>query len=300
MGASFLKKVGTLAAMLLAAWVISIYRQVPHRKAPFAKAVQKAERLRMEKASGRVSFVKQKGAWSVELSSGVYAPVDEMPWKSLLSSLSALTLEDEISDRADRASEFEVDAASGMRLVLEDAQGNVLADGIFGKQASDYVHLYYRPSQAVNVYMARGLYRGELGQVDPQAWRSRELVSIPEPQIKRVRIESKGRPTDLVRVSTSSWTSNGKPVQAELVYGLLAKLARLRADSFVDVSLYPAITYASLTYARVMIEGEQSSAEVRIGPLDKKTPRYPLSSGQENGIAWLSQATTDSILKFNP
>ena len=59
------------------------------------------------------------------------------------------------------------------------------------------------------------------------------------------------------------------------------------------------MTFESLTFARLVIKTEKAQTEVRIGPLDKKAARYPLSTSKENGVAWLSQSTVDSLLKNN-
>ena len=42
-----------------------------------------------------------------------------------------------ISERADRAGDYDVNAASGVRVIVQDSKGAALADGVFGKQAAD-------------------------------------------------------------------------------------------------------------------------------------------------------------------
>ncbi len=298
MSFSFLKKVAALLIVLGVLWAVYMYQQVPHPLAPYAKAMEQAQIIRIERTAGKVKFAKRAEGWVVELSQGSDAPVDDLPWDSLLSSLKQFVVEDEISDRADRASEFEVDSASGTRVVVEDKHGKVLADGVFGKPASDYIHIFFKPWAENSISMGRGLYPSELGSSDPYAWRRKDLINIPEAEIKRVRIKVKTKETHLVRLSTASWTSNGTPIAESDIYPLLGKLSHLRADGFADPAKFPGLTFESLNYASLMIEGEKTSCELRIGPLDIKALRYPLSTGPANGIAWLSQATVDSLLKF--
>ncbi len=106
--------------------------------------------------------------------SGTPYLAEESQVKSLISGLKDVQIEDEISDRADRASDYEVNAESGTRVDFLDAKGTKLAEGIFGKQAPDYSHIYFRYPDKPNVYLARGLFRGELGQPDPDSWRKKE------------------------------------------------------------------------------------------------------------------------------
>jgi hypothetical protein len=296
MSHSLLKKLGFFCGILVLLGGLYFYRQVPQTKSPFHKAIPEASRMKIERAGKSVEFAKVGNDWKVKLGSGELAMADETQFPALLSSLKNVQVEDEISDRADRASDFEVDASSGSRVTFWDAKNKALADGIFGKQAADYLHIFYRPADQPNVFLARGVYRGELGVMDPLAWRSRQLINIPEPEIKGFTIEKKGAKTEYVRVSTESWTANGKAVPAEDAHRLIGTIAHLRADSHVTSLDLPAPTYENLTFARIAVVGEKSQAEIRIGPLDKKTPRYPLSSGPENGITWLSQATVDSLL----
>lgn len=300
MSSAFLKKLGFLAGFLVIVWGLFLLRQIPPSRAPYAKALGAAARLTLEREGQSVQFSKQGGSWTVTLADGSSAPIDDAPFSALLKSLEEVALEEVISTRPDGAAEYEVNAASGTQVTVSDTHGKTLVSGIFGKQASDYRHIFYQPAGSPEVYLALGIYRGELGTADPLAWRSRQLINIPEPDIQDILIERRGASRHYVRVSTDTWNLNGKPTAAEGVNRLIGTLAHLRADSFVTPQDDPRITFESLTQARLVVKSGKAQVEIRIGALDSKTPRYPMSSGKPNGIVWLSQATTDSLLEFKP
>ena len=82
--------------------------------------------------------------------------------------LAAMTVEDVISES--QASLFEVTDSSGTRAMLVGSNGKPIADGIFGKQAPDFNHIYCRYADNPTVYLASGLYRGELMPGNPSDW----------------------------------------------------------------------------------------------------------------------------------
>src|SRR5207302_2837560 len=99
MSVSLLKKLAGVAGVLVVLWIVFLYRQVPHEKAPFAKAADSAEQFLIVGGSQKAQLAKQGGKWKVFLNGGASVPAHEEPVKTLLSSLKSLQLEDEISDR---------------------------------------------------------------------------------------------------------------------------------------------------------------------------------------------------------
>jgi hypothetical protein len=301
---SVLKKLGIATAVLLAVWLLYLYRQVPHEQSPFEKACAKAERIILEQGPQKVELRKESGPPEARLAKGGHWEVgsgpsyaaDESSVATLISGLKGILIDDEISDRADRAAEYEVNLESGTVVRLLDGKGTQLAEGIIGKQAPDFSHIYFRYPEKPNVYLARGLFRGDLGHVEVNYWRSRQLINIPETKIQSILIEGKGFKSELVRVSTDAWTLNGKAIDPTPVNSLVGTLAHLRADDFVDSAAFPALTYDSLTYAGVMIKGADASADLRIGAQDSKSKRYPVSVGRDQGLAWLSESSVNAIL----
>jgi len=295
MSSALLKKLGFVTALLLVAWIVYLYRQVPHERSPFEKASVKAERIVLEQGLKKVELRKESGHWKA--GPGPFYAADESSVATLVSGLKGLQIDDEISDRADRAAEYDVNPGSGTLVRLLDGKGTRLAEGVIGKQAPDFSHIYFRYPDKPNVYLARGLFRGDLGHVELNYWRSRQLIDIPETKIQSIMIEGKGLKTELVRVSTDAWTLNGKPVEPGPVNALVGTLAHLRADDFVDPALNPGLTYEGLTYAHVQVKSPEASADLRIGAQDSKSKRYPVSTGKADGLAWIPEFSAKAILQ---
>jgi hypothetical protein len=291
-----LKRLAIVGSALLLIWLIRLQRQVPHPQTPFSKATDFADQVVLEQGPKKIELKRLTGQWKVGRVGGPYFPADEENRKRLMSSLSSLRLENEISGRADRAPDFVVDAASGTIVRLANAKGEKLAEGIFGKQAPDFTHIYFRFPDRPNVSLAAGLLRGDLGSMDVNYWRSRQVFSTAENQIQEIQIEGRGFQTDLVRKATDSWTLDGKEVEPIQVNTLVGTLAHFRAEDFVDPVAYPKITAENLRYARVHVRGTASEAGLRIGVQDPKTKRYP-ASADDIGLVWLPEYSVQSILQ---
>jgi len=296
MSTSILKKLSAAAGVLVLFFIVYLYRQVPRSQAPFADAEARMERIILAHGAKRVELRKQGNAWKVA-SDGGYFPAEDSQISTLLSGLKAIKIEDEISNRADRAAEYEVTAESGTQVQLFGANETKLAEGLFGKQAPDFAHIYFRYPDKPNVYLASGMIRGELGGIDVNAWRNHQLLDIPETKIQAITIEGEGFTTELVRTSTNVWTMNGKVIDTGLLNALVGTLAHLHVNAFVDPAAYPALSYEGLAYARVTVKGADSSVELRIGALDVKSQQHPVSIGKDNGLAWLPKSIVNSLLQ---
>ncbi len=218
--------------LLTALIVAHLYFQVPHRKMPYAKAIDQASRITLTQGGAGIELQRNGKDWTVQASSSPAYPVDADRLRTLLSGLPELQLEDIIADRADRAPDFEVDAASGTRVTLYGSNHAALADGIVGKQAPDFNHIYFRFPDQSNVYLARGLIRGELGGAALPEWRSKDIVTTAEPDFRRIQIQKGGTPFTLER-SSNTWMLEGRTINPAPVYTLTGALAHLKADSFI-------------------------------------------------------------------
>jgi len=296
MSTALLKKMFLLTGLLLVVLLVYYYRQVPHFQVPFAKAAGSVERILLEQGPKKIELHKEGKLWQVFSPTSAHYPADENAVKTFISTLKDVQIEDQISDRADRASEYEVNSESGTRVCFMDASGTKLAEGIFGKQAPDVAHLYFRYPDKPNVYLARGLIRGELGQPELNSWRSRQLIDLPETGIQEVLIQGKGFATDLVRKGTDTWTLNGKVLEPAPVYQLLGALGHLSADEFVTPSTAPVFTYDSLQYAKIAIKTADRTVELHIGPEWVQQQKYPAAVSAEGGVAWLYELHVKPLL----
>jgi hypothetical protein len=297
MALNSLKKLCFAAGVLLFVWVIYVFRQVPHEKKPFAKAADKTDQIIISQGSRALTLRRESGQWKVGLAGAPTYAADAELVKPLLTSLGGLQVEDEITDRTDRASDYDVTVDSGIRVRLLDAKQTSLGEGIFGKQAPDFAHIYFRYPDKPDVYLARGLIRGDLGRIEPNYWRSRQLIDIPETKIEAIMIEGKGFKTDLVRTGTDTWTLNGQSADSGFVNALIGTFSHSHLDDFIDPAAYPNLTFDGLAYAHINISATGTAVDLRIGSQDPKTKRYPASIGKVQGMVWLSQGTLDSLLK---
>ncbi len=282
---------------LVAVSVLFLYLQTPSHNTPFADATSKAEKIVFEQGGAKVELDKQGKDWQVRTDQGGFYPAERDKIHTLLTALPEVQIEDEITTHSERAADYEVNAASGMRVTLLNAKGTPLADGIFGKQAPDFTHIYFRFTDKPAVYLARNLIRGELGGgATVSAWRSRDLVSIPEAQIQTISIENKGSKLDLVR-SSDTWTRNGEKVDPAPVFALVGALSHLRADDFVETQSSDSLTYGSLDFGQIQLTSPDTTVTLHIGKPDKARHRFPVSISKEAGLAWVSESQMNLLLK---
>lgn len=259
----------TACAVLLGLVLLLARRQLPVSKTPFAQA-REATQIVLKEGDREILLKKEDQKWKVapSASSPALYPVDEPKIKAFTDSLSAVEVEDVIGDRADRAAEFEVDTAKGIRVLLSNAVKTSLGDGIFGKQAPDFTHLYFRYPDRPLVYLARGLIRGDL-QVSLNAWRSHDVVPYAEAEMQSITFEKLGSKIQLNR-SSETWKVNGKPANAQKVYGLVGTLAHLQADTFPE-AFGGDISGPVLT---ITIRAATGQVILRIGSIGSKDPMH--------------------------
>lgn len=295
MTSSILKKLALATALLVAVWIVYVYRQVPHEEAPFAKVAKKVERIVLEQGGMTAELRQEAGSWKAGHSTGAFYAADGNLVQALVAGLQNLQLDAEMSTRADRAADYDLTLDSGMVVRLQDATGLKMAEGLFGKQAPDMAHIYFRYLDKPNVYIGRGVIRGDLGRAAVAYWRSRRLIDIPEAKFQSITTEGPGFKTELVRTSTDVWTMNGKVVETGLVDALVGTLAHLNVSEFVDPALFPQLTYESLTQARVLVKSAAASVELRIGAEDAKSKQFPVSVSPASGVAWLPESLIHSL-----
>jgi hypothetical protein len=284
-----------LCVLLLALALLMFYHQVPHPKTPYAKAVDKADVILVQRGPDKVELDLQTKEWRVKNPQGGSFAIDSDKIKTLLSSLRNLQVDDEISDRADRATDYDVTEASATGVTLL-SKSTTLAEGFFGKQAPDYTHIYFRFPNKPTVYLARGVILGDLGGSHINDWRNRSLLEIPDAQIQSIRIEGKGYNSDLMR-SSDTWTLNGQKIDPGPVYAMVGALAHLHVADFVDPATPPLITYESLKTAVVHVASDHTQVDLHFGAQDKQTHRYPVALSKDAGIAWIEEAQAMTILR---
>ena len=287
---TLIKALAAATILLLAAWLWILRRQVPMRQAPFPQVASKTSRIEWSLGPLKLSLVKDHDAWKVsEAAEGPLWAADDDHVKTLLSALENLQLEDVISERSDRTEEFEL-GVQAVHIRLLDAASKPIGEGFFGKQSSDHTHLYFQASAKGPIWLARGVYRAELGAADVSSWRDVSLVPLKEPDIRRVTITIGKTVTDIQQTSPT-WKVNEKPADSDRVNTLIGALAHLRASGFVNPGTHP----FALDSAQITIEGG-TRVMLRFGPHDVKGKRYTVSSDANPGVATLDEGKATAVL----
>lgn len=152
-----------------------------HGKKPYAHSA-KAARLSLTFGAQHVELKKNGNEWMVETSSGS-RPAEPSRVENTLSLLAGVDIGHVLSESPETAALFEVNEAGGTRVTMTNASGKIVADGIFGKQSPDFSHFYFRYPNRPAVYLATGLFRGELTPGHPEDWLKVAVStsSIPKP-----------------------------------------------------------------------------------------------------------------------
>lgn len=298
MSARLLKYLGVVALLLAVAWGFYLHSQVPQSAMPFAKSADQAVVLSLQQGDATAQLKKEGSNWRVGEANGRSYPADQERVKALLSSLKEFRVEDMISDRADRAMEFHVTQASGTWVRFLAASNQVLAEGMFGQQAPDDQHVYFKYMDSPRIYLARGVIVSDFGAALVREWRSRTLFELPEASVTAVTVQGKGFKTALLR-SSDTWTMNGKRIESGPANSLVGALAHIRVQEYADVAQHPELAYDRLNAASVHVESATSRVDIRFGPLDAQRHAYPMSIGNELGTAWIGEAAGNAIL-LNP
>lgn len=282
----FLVGLGGVALVLGGLWLVYMYRQVPHRQKPFANAMSKAGEIVIREPSGVLQLKKVAGSWKVVGFSDQVYPADNNKVGNLTSALISAALEDVISDNPASYPDFETTKDSGTHVSVNDSNGRILASGLFGKQSPDFTHLYFRYPDRPEVYLLRGVIRGEIGPVNVKAWRDADLLSVPETDVRFLQIQNPSGTLSLEH-SSETWTSGGRVIDPAPIYTLLGVLGHLKADDWVEPST-ASIRMEALTFASVTLKTDKATSSLKIGPLDKKSNRYPVAASAEAGVAWVA------------
>jgi len=274
-------------------WLFSQYRLVTQTQQPFKNQAEKAQTIKLAQAQRTIVLQRHTDRWQVgAVASGPFYRADSERVRTLLAGLSSTQLENVISEQAERHADFELDPAQAIGVTLENSHAAVLARGLYGKQASDYLHLYFRFPEKPQVWLARGVIRGELGGMDLSMWRDRSLVLLAEPEITSVEILGKGYATALI-LSSTTWLVGGKLADSQKVNTLIGALAHLQAADWADIAS-PGISKA--VAATVVIKSSSTAVTLRISAVELKRQQAVVVYSENEGAAWVDAARLKAIL----
>jgi len=286
------------AVGLLLLGVLSLFLwHLPKPKMPFQGKTAKAEQIHLSQGGQQLILEKKNAHWTAILAGGTPVKSDETKIQIFLDGLESVEVEEIISDRVDRYSDYQVDDASGTHIVLMGTNQHILSEGIFGKPAPDYFHLYFRYPDRPSVHLATGMLRAELGHVNLSEWRSRRIVDIADSQkIQAITIEAPGFKTKLVSLSSVAWTCNGQPADIAYVTILKEQIMRLAAQDFVDLKQYPELAREKLLFAHLDVQTGPETYHIYLGKPNSEK-QTPVATNADDTMYWINQVQVNSLLK---
>lgn len=295
---SRLNRILTGSAAVLAVGLLSyLFFQTPRHSFPYGSAVDRADQVVLKIGVSQVRLQRDGTSWKVDTGPGsAGVRVQDSRVKSLLETLRTARLEDEISDQASRAADFELNPESGTQITLLNRAGSSLADGLFGKQASDFTHIYFKFPNRPSIYLMQGVIRGDLGGTDMKAWQNKDLLTFPGSDIDAVLIETPKSRVYLVHKASDTWLCNDRPTLTALAETVTSALGDLSADDFVDTAQDPGLAVDKLTYAKITIQTHTAqSYELHFGAKDSETNRYPVALGVGPQVYWLNERKAEPL-----
>jgi len=296
--AKFLKTLLLISGVLVFILVVTVIRRFSiHTTAPFASVIDKTDKITVRVSTNTLDLSRDGGGWDVSQSTFGSFKTDAEKMKTLLNGLKNLQIDDVISEHGTPASDFEMNPESATVIMAYGKDHAVLAGGVFGKQADDFNHIYFRYPDKPAIYLAHGLIRGELGEPELNSWRDRTLLTFGEDQVVMLVIHGPGFKTALAR-SSDTWSVNGKIVDPAPVWGILGLLAHLNADGFVDPVAHPEWTADKLTYATVTLQLKDGTVHtLHIGRPDPASKHTLVTVDKDPTVFGITENAVKGILR---
>ncbi|MBI4062982.1 MAG: DUF4340 domain-containing protein [Elusimicrobia bacterium] len=202
--------------------------------------IQDARHLERDLAEIRVArfpfgesvLAKQGDSWRL-ISPSDY-PADQTSVKEMMDALKSASLEEKISQNADRLADFELDAARAIALSLKNKKGELILNGRIGKQVlGSWDRSYFSFAGSSAVYIAKGLPRYQFDK-RPDELRSRLVFAAPGESLTALTLEVAPRkPIRLVKTG-DSWKIAAKTVKEDKANEIFGIFSFLEANEFAD------------------------------------------------------------------
>lgn len=273
-----------LGILVIITAIYIFIQRAPETKKPFANT----EITRIEVKSKDTLSVLEKVGETWKLVEPIDFPVDTSLFYPFLRKLKDLEIDEVVSKREAKHSDFEVDT-KGVELKIHwDNRSKTL---IVGKMAGDFMHWYLRFPPASETYLSKGLSRFLIDK-RPNDWRDHTIFSFNSQDVTELHLEGK----KLVRNDTL-WMMGKKIVEDKKVKPILDVLFNLRADGFsteeFETKFEVKIIFKS------SIDSEKSVEEKTLYIGEKKDNNYLVSIKGTPTIFLLSAWKVDRIKNFD-
>lgn len=232
---------GGVLVVLLAVFVakqISMQSGTPQRESLLSVDPEHVTKLKITAAGEVTALERRDGRW--HLTVPVDYPADERLVESTLKAATTLKGKGLATSSPDKAEQFEVDPAHGVRVALYlTSDGKPAAQYTVGKLAPGFADTFVMIGDGPEVYQVEGALRYQLVRT-ATAWRDKTVLNFDPSAVERVVFA--GPATAAVERDGEGWhwakTGTGGAPEGDLsagaVNGLLTYLGALTAHDFVD------------------------------------------------------------------
>lgn len=184
--------------------------------------------------SHRVTLAKRGAEWRVE--APIIDRADQTSAATFIGQVTMLRSRSIVSTNPEKRGLFNVDSTGTMVTVTGTATPPVAI--IIGKMGASYAETYVRLMESDEVHVV-GASLTFVGTRGVNGWRDKAIVQVPREEIRSVTYHY-GDTTFTLAFQDSLWVVGGAPADDDLVRALVASLADVQADEFVEPAPSPA------------------------------------------------------------
>lgn len=183
-----------------------------------------------------VRLNKEGDSWLVATADNY--PAEQESVEKMLDKFAELKSKLTASKSVAKHSQFEVDAVSGISVMLMGkSDEDVLAHLFVGKMGSDYTTTYIRKAEQDAVLLADG-YLKSLFDKGERGWRDRKIFDFDTSQVQRLTLTSQDKETIAIESQgDGSWQiieQEVSPGKKDAVDKIISDISKLSADSFAE------------------------------------------------------------------
>ena len=273
-----------LGILVIITAIYTFIQRAPKVEKPFANT----EFIRIEVKSKDTLSVLEKVGETWKLVEPIEFPVDTSLFYPFLRKLKDLEIDEIVSKREEKHSDFEVDT-KGVELKIH--WGNRSKTLIVGKMAGDFIHWYLRFPPASETYLSKGLSKFLIDK-RPNDWRDHTIFSFNSQDVTELHLGNK----KIVR-SDTLWMMDKKIIEDKKVKPILDVLSNLRADGFSTEEFETKFEVKMIFKSSIDSEEPLEEKVLYIG--EKKDNNYFVSIQGTPTIFLLSSWKVDRIKNFD-
>lgn len=206
---------------------------VSYDNSPVTFSVDSASvvKLSIERPGTHLVIENVGGTWTITSHNNLAA--DPARVTEVIGGLSRFKSGSLVSSNPAKQKVFQVDSSGSLVTLTE--RGGAVRSIIIGKMGPSFSEVYFRLPAASNVYLGSGITTWSLER-DLKEWRNRTIFAAPAEAITGLVITSGGKSREFRRDS-SGWISGREAVATETINPLLAALADVKAEDFIDTEV---------------------------------------------------------------